>query len=188
MAMRSLLAFLLFIFAATPLMAFADQDYAVKPGETVMKVVVAGRGNIFIHIFTKEAPKTSAHILDLAKSGFYDGQRFHKVVRTPRPFIAQVGDPASKSGNLDDPSMGSGGTGNKIPFEDNGMSHDEGAVALASPPKDRNGGDCQFFFVLESSKFLDGKYTVFGKVVEGLDVMRTLQKGDRVESVTIISK
>lgn len=188
MVMRSLFALILSLLVLMPFTAVADQDYAPKPGETVMKVVVAGRGNIFVHLYMKEAPKTTAHITDLAKNGFYDGQRFHKVVRTPRPFIAQVGDPASKSGNLDDPSMGSGGTGAKVPFEDNGMSHDEGTVALASPPKDKNGGDCQFFFVLESSHFLDGKYTVFGKVVEGLEVMRTLQKGDRVESVTIISR
>lgn len=186
--MRSFFALVLCFLALMPVSARADQDYAPKPGETVMKVVIAGRGNIFVHLYMKEAPKTTAHITDLVKSGFYDGQRFHKVVRTPRPFIAQIGDPASKSGNLDDPSMGSGSTGTKIPFEENGMSHDEGAVALASPPKDRNGGDSQFFFVLESSRFLDGKYTVFGKVVEGLEVMRTLQKGDRVESITIISK
>jgi len=188
MLMRLLVAFVICLCTLMPISALGDQDYSAKPGETVMKVVIAGRGNIFVHIYTKEAPKTATHIIDLAKNGFYNGQRFHKVVRTPRPFIAQVGDPASKDGDLDDPNMGSGGTGTKIPYEENGMSHEEGSVALASPPKDKNSGDCQFFFVLESSKFLDGKYTVFGKVVEGLEVMRTLQKGDRVESVTIITK
>ncbi len=186
--MRLLLisCFCLVVFACSR--ATGGQNYVVKPGEMVMKLVVAGRGNIFVHLYNDKTPKTTGHIAELAKNGFYDGQRFHKVVRSPRPFIAQIGDPASKSGNLDDPNMGGGGTGTKIPYEESGISHEEGTVALASPPKDKNAGDCQFFFVLGSSKFLDGKYTVFGKVVEGLDVMRTLQKGDRVESMTIISK
>lgn len=187
MEMRRALTLGLLILSLLPVVA-VGQNYDVKPGETVMKVVVAGRGNIFVHLFTKEAPKTTAHVIELVKSGFYDGQRFHHVVRSPRPFIAQIGDPASKTGNLDDPAMGSGGSGAKIPYEETNIPHDEGTVALASPPKDKDGGDSQFFFVLGSSRFLDGKHTVFGKVVEGLDVMRTLQKGDRVESITILTK
>lgn len=183
-ALRTLLLVLVMLVPACPW----AQEYTPKPGETIMKLTIQGRGNIFVKLFTKEAPKATGHIIDLVKSGFYDGQRFHKVVRTPRPFVAQIGDPASRTGNLDDPSMGSGGSGARIPYEETGFPHEEGAVALASPPNDKDGGDSQFFFVLESSKFLDGKYTVFGKVVEGIDVMRTIQKGDKVESASILTK
>lgn len=186
--MRTLTTLLISLLMILPGLSSADQEYVVKPGETVMKVVVAGRGNIFVKLFTKEAPKTTSRIAELVRDGFYDSQRFHKVVRSPRPFIAQVGDPASKTGNLDDPKMGDGGSGTKIPFENSGLSHDEGSVSLANPPADKNGGDSQFFFVLASSRFLDGKYTVFGKVVAGLDVMRTIQRGDRIESASILTK
>lgn len=164
------------------------QEYRATPGEVVMKVEVEGRGNIFVRLYTKEAPKATNRIISLAKTRFYDGQRFHKVVRSPRPFIAQIGDPESRDGNLDDPAMGTHGAGARIPYEETGISHEEGVVALAAPARDRDGGDCQFFFVLDSSRFLDGKYTVFGRVVEGIDVMRTLQKGDRVASVSIVGR
>ncbi|MBI3721289.1 MAG: peptidylprolyl isomerase, partial [Fimbriimonas ginsengisoli] len=119
-------------------------------------------------------------------SGFYAGQRFHKVVRTPRPFIAQVGDPNSIKLAPDDPLLGSTGTGIRIPYEETHHTHDEGAVSLATLGTDKDSGDCQFFFVLGAAHFLDGHYTVFGKVVAGLDVMRALQRGDHVQTATIL--
>jgi len=162
------------------------QQYKVQSGETVMKLTVSGRGNILVKLFMQEAPKTTAHIVDLVKRAFYNGQRFHKVVRSPRPFVAQIGDPASRSGDLNE--SGSGGSGTRIPYEETGVSHEEGVVALASPAEDKDGGDSQFFFVLSSSRFLDGKYTVFGRVVAGLEVMRTIQVGDRLDTATILTK
>jgi peptidyl-prolyl cis-trans isomerase B (cyclophilin B) len=166
-------------------LTLADQGYSPKPGQTVMKVAIEGRGNVYVELYTTKASKTTAHIIDLAKRNFYDNLRFHKVVKSPRPYIAQVGDPNSKDGDLNDPEMGTHGSGARIPYEDSGYSHEEGSVALASPPKDKDGGDSQFFFVLASSKFLDGKYTVFGKVVQGQSVMQSIEKGDRIESISI---
>ena len=180
-------AFLLLLASSLAIFGLSSgQDYTPKPGETVLKLVVQERGNIYVKLYLKEAPKTTARISELAKQGFYNGQRFHKVVRTPRPFVAQIGDPASKDHDLDDPKMGEGGTGVKIPYEDSGFSHEEGAVSLAHLPNDKS-GDCQFFFVLGSSTFLNGRYTVFGKVVAGMDVMRTLQQGDTVRQMTVVS-
>lgn len=148
-----------------------------------MVVQIEGRGSITIQLFTKEAPKTTAHIMRLARSGFYDGQRFHLVIKSPRPYRVQVGDPASRAGDLD--SVGQGGSGTKIAYEDSGKSNVEGAVGLSTVPGDKNSGDSQFYMLLGNARFLDGSYTVFGKVTEGMDVLKKVEKGDRVTKVTI---
>jgi peptidyl-prolyl cis-trans isomerase B (cyclophilin B) len=163
------------------------QGYSPKPGESVMRVDVAGKGSIFIKLHTKEAPKTTAHIIRLVNSGFYDGQRFFRVVKSPRPYLVQMGDPLSKdAGKLDDPKMGSGGSGSTVPYEDSGMSNTEGAVGLAAPSNNRNGGDSQFYMLLGDYKFLDGSYTVFGQVVSGMDVLKKVERGDVVTSVRML--
>ncbi|MCA1995799.1 MAG: peptidylprolyl isomerase [Armatimonadetes bacterium] len=161
--------------------------YQPKPGETVLVLAIEGRGNVSILLHTKEAPKTTAHIIDLAKKGFYDGQRFFRVITTPRPYIVQFGDPNTKSKPLDDPSIGQGGTGVRIPYEDSGKSNVVGAVGLSTPPKERDAGDCQFYINLSNNRFLDGSYTVFGQVVEGMDVVRRIELGDRVTKATIVT-
>lgn len=163
------------------------QSYSPKQSETVLRVDVDGRGSIFIKLHTKEAPKTTAQIIRLARGGFYDGQRAFKVVKSPRPYLVQIGDPLSKDASkLDDPKMGSGGSGTKVAYEDSGFSNEEGAVGLAAPPNDRNGGDSQFYMLLGDYKFLDGSYTVFGKVVAGMDVLKKIERGDVITSVKVI--
>src|SRR5687768_1146942 len=94
------------------------QSYNPRAGEMVMKITVEGRGNVFIRLFTDRAPKATAQIIRLARSGFYDGQRFHRVVLTPKPYLVQIGDPSSRNKNLDDPSMGQGGSGSRVAYED----------------------------------------------------------------------
>jgi peptidyl-prolyl cis-trans isomerase B (cyclophilin B) len=175
---------LLFIFASVGL----AQEYTPQPGETVMRLTIQGRGNIFILLNTKEAPRTTTHIMRLAREGFYNGQRFYRVVRSPRPFLIQIGDPDSRTKDMDDPTLGTGGTGARIPFEQTSLTHEEGAVGLATFPKDPDSGDSQFYMMLAPARFLDGTYTVFGRVVQGLDVMRKIEKGDRLQSATILSR
>lgn len=166
--------------------AGARQEYRGKPGETVMKIAVEGRGNIFIQLFTKEAPKTTARIIELVRSGFYNGQKVHRIVRSPRPYLVQMGAPSSKTKNLDDPALLEEGTGQKLAYEESGISNTaEGVVGLSALPGDRNTGDCQFHILLAPAKFLDGNYTVFGRVVSGIEVVRKLEKGDRIVSITI---
>lgn len=173
--MRRTLSFLLVLFAfAMAVVASAD---------TRMNVSVAGKGTFSVLLYTDKAPKTTAHIIKLAKSGFYDGQRFHLAIRSPRPYRIQVGDPASKSGDID--AAGSGGSGAAVPYEDTGLSNVTGAVGLSTVPGDKNSGDSQFYVLLSTAKFLDGSYTVFGKVVDGMDVVNRVEKGDRIERVTI---
>lgn len=176
-----LLTLLLLVLLTVPMAL--GQAYRPKAGETVIKVEVEGRGNIYIRLYTQQAPKATAQILKLVKSGFYDGQRFHRVERTPKPYLVQIGDPNSKSGDL----SGNGGSGAKIPFEDTGFKHEAGTVGLAHAVDDRDAGDSQFYMLLDRASFLDNNYTVFGKVVDGMDVLQNIRRGDRVVSVTVVS-
>ena len=152
-----------------------------------MRVAIEGKGNVYIALFTDAAPKTTAHVVKLARQGFYDGQRFFRVVRQPRPFLVQLGDPDSRSKEMDDASLGTKGSGARIPFEDTGKLNDKvGVVGLSHREGDRDGGDSQFYMLLAPSRFLDGNYTVFGQVVAGLEVLNKIDKGDRVTGVTIL--
>jgi cyclophilin family peptidyl-prolyl cis-trans isomerase len=162
------------------------QDYKPRSGETVMKLAVEGRGNVYIRLYTKEAPKTTKHISNLVKKGFYDGQKFFRVVTTPRPYIAQIGDPQTKTKDIDDPSIGNGGSGERVPYEDTKKSNETGTVGLSTLPKDRDSGDSQFYINLAPNKFFDGNYTVFGVVVDSMEVVRKIQRGDRVTKATIL--
>ena len=154
--------------------------------DTLMRVVVEGKGTFNIQLYTDKAPKTTAHIIKLVRSGFYDGQRFHIAVHSPRPYRIQVGDPASKSGNIDE--AGFGGSGTQIPYEETNVPNVAGAVGLSALPNDKNSGDSQFYVLLGPARFLDGNYTVFGKVVDGMDVVNKVEKGDRIEKVTIVER
>lgn len=164
---------------------FAASSIATQ-GETVIRIDVENRGSIHIKLHRKEAPKTTAHILGLVRSGFYDGQRFFRVLKSPRPYLVQTGDPLSRDlSKLDDPKMGTGGSGAKVPFEDSGFPNEEGAVGLSTPPKERDNGDSQFYMLLGSARFLDGNYTVFGKVIAGMDVLKKIERGDKITSVRV---
>lgn len=159
---------------------------AQRPRPSNLTLEVEGRGKIVIELFVGKAPKTTARIIELAKQGFYDGQRFHKAVRTPRPFLVQIGAPGSRTRSMDDDFLNSEGTGTRIPFEDTGKKNDEiGMVGLSTLKGDRDSGDCQFYILLGPASFLDGSYTVFGKVSEGMSVLKQIQKGDRLIRATI---
>jgi cyclophilin family peptidyl-prolyl cis-trans isomerase len=162
------------------------QEYTPKPGETVVKIVVEGRGDIYVKLHVKEAPKTTDHILKLVRDGFYDGQRFHKAQRSPRPYLVEAGDPQSRV-NVESRDIGHGTTGTRLAYEDSGFLNEEGAVGLAHSVDDRDSGDCQFYMLMTAAKWLDGDYTVFGKVVSGMEVLRKIQKGDRIVSITVMS-
>lgn len=156
---------------------------AAAQAQSTMRLTIEGKGTVVIQLYADKAPKTVAHIAQLAKSGFYDQQRFHRVVKSPKPYQVQIGDPASKSGDID--RAGSGGSGARIPYEDTGLGNVTGAVGLSTIPGEKNTGDSQFYILLGNARFLDGSYTVFGKVIEGMDVVNKIEKGDRVTKVTI---
>lgn len=174
--MRRLLPILLALF----LCVFA----AAQNGPT-LRLEIEGKGTVVIRLYPDKAPKAVAQIAKLAKSGFYDGLRFHRADRTPRPYLVQVGDPQSRIGNLDAGDMGTHGTGVRIPFEETGLTNAAGAVGLARLGQDRDSGDSQFYILLGAQRFLDGNYTVFGQVADGMDIVRKIDKGDRIVRATV---
>jgi cyclophilin family peptidyl-prolyl cis-trans isomerase len=123
-------------------------------------------GDIAIEFFTDAAPKTVENFIKLAKAGFYDGLLFHRIVPG---FVIQGGDPNTKSAAKRS-SWGTGGPGLTIKAEFNKNKHSRGVLSMARS-HDPNSAGSQFFIVLKDSNFLDGQYTVFGRVSEGMDAV-----------------
>ncbi|TLX82422.1 MAG: peptidylprolyl isomerase [Thaumarchaeota archaeon] len=111
------------------------------------------------------APKTVANFEKLAKSGFYDGTIFHRIMPG---FVIQGGDPNTKSGSRD--TWGTGDAGYTIPPEFSNLKHTKYTVSMARG-SDINSASSQFFIVLGDAPWLDGKYTIFGEVISGQDVV-----------------
>jgi cyclophilin family peptidyl-prolyl cis-trans isomerase len=156
-----------------------------SPQATRVAMSIEGRGEMLIEVYTEKAPRTASHFLSLVRSSFYDGTRFHRVENTPRPFIVVAGDPLSKSLDLDDPRIGTGGSGTKIPFEKNDLQFTNGTLGLSREKKDLNSGDSQFFICNGNQRFLEGTYTAFGRVVQGLELIPRIQRGDRIVSMRL---
>ena len=142
------------------------------------------RGTIVAELYDKEAPATVANFEKLANEGFYDGVKFHRVIPD---FVIQGGDPYSKGGEHAKGPVGTGGPGYKIKCETAGNPHKhvEGALSMAHAGKDTGGS--QFFIVLSeaNTRHLNGVHTVFGKVVEGLDVTKKIKGDDVMNSVRV---
>jgi peptidyl-prolyl cis-trans isomerase B (cyclophilin B) len=142
------------------------------------------RGTIVAELYDGEAPKTVANFEKLANEGFYDGVKFHRVIPD---FVVQGGDPYSKGGEHAKGPVGTGGPGYKIPDElvGNPHKHEEGALSMAHAGP--NTGGSQFFIVLSerNTRHLNGVHTVFGKVVEGMDVVKQIQANDVMNSVRV---
>ena len=130
------------------------------------------RGQIRVELAPEKAPLTVANFVNLARRGFYNGLSFHRVIND---FMIQGGCPQG---------TGTGGPGYK--FEDeanNGLRHERGVLSMANAGPNTNGS--QFFITHVATPWLDGKHTVFGKVVSGLDVVDAVKQGDTIKSVTI---
>ena len=130
------------------------------------------RGPIKVELKPEQAPLTVASFVNLARRGFYDGLDFHRVIDD---FMIQGGCPQG---------TGTGGPGYK--FEDeanNGLGHERGVLSMANAGPNTNGS--QFFITHVATPWLNGKHTVFGKVVEGLDAVDAVKQGDTIKSVTI---
>ncbi|KKR37655.1 MAG: Peptidyl-prolyl cis-trans isomerase [Parcubacteria group bacterium GW2011_GWB2_40_8] len=163
---------------------FSGYLSAVKNGESLLKNIdkknmEAGNklvtmntnfGKIKLELFVKDAPKTVDNFIKLAQEGFYSGTKFHRVIKG---FMIQGGDPNSK--NDDWNTHGTGGPG--YTFEDEFNSHKivRGMLAMANAGPNTNGS--QFFIVMaEAASWLDGKHTVFGKVLEGMDIVNKIEE------------
>ncbi len=161
--------------------AAAQAPKADKPAPPAPAVKAAGpvvsietdRGKLAIELFPDVAPKTVARFTELVKKGFYNGLIFHRVV--PK-FLIQTGDPTG---------TGTGGSGQTIPAEVNEKKHKAGTVGMAHQANNPDSADSQFYICLEPQPFLDGKYTVFGQVIEGIDLLAKFQEGDILRKVTL---
>lgn len=123
------------------------------------------KGDIVIELYPDKAPITVANFLKLANAGFYNGVKFHRVIPN---FMIQVGDPNTKGADI--ASYGMGGPGYTIADEfTNGLSNARGMVAMANTGAPHSGGS-QFFINVKDNTSLDGGYSVFGKVLSGMDV------------------
>lgn len=172
--MRKIVMFLLFgVFLAANLI-LAEEGGKVE-SEKEVAVIQTKKGNIVFEFFPDDAPNTVENFKKLANKGFYNGLKFHRVEPN---FVIQGGDP---KGN------GTGGPGYSIKAEFNKRPHLEGTVAMARSQSPDSAGS-QFYICLAAARFLDEKYTVFGQVIKGIDVVHKIVVGDVMEKVTIEKK
>jgi peptidyl-prolyl cis-trans isomerase B (cyclophilin B) len=145
----------------------------IDPKKSYLVSMETNRGTIELELFPQHAPKTVNNFVFLAREGFYDGVPFHRVIGD---FMIQGGDPTG---------TGRGGPGYR--FEDelkgNPLTHDAKVISMANAGPDTNGS--QFFITHSPQRHLNGKHTVFGKVVKGIEVVDAIRQGDRMEKVSV---
>ena len=134
--------------------------------QSKLAVLETAQGPITIEFFPQVAPNHVSNFEKLAESGFYNGTIFHRIVKG---FVIQGGDPNTKN-STDKAAWGTGDPGYRIDSEFSNMPHERGIVSMARS-SDPNSAGSQFFIVLNDSKFLDNQYTVFGRVVNGMDAV-----------------
>jgi peptidyl-prolyl cis-trans isomerase B (cyclophilin B) len=150
---------------------------ASKEGGLPVVRLETDKGDIDLELFAQDAPKTVENFTKLVSQGFYDGLRFHRVLPD---FVIQGGCPHSK--NKGDPRAGTGGPGYHIKCETQGnkRKHGRGSLSMAHAGKDTGGS--QFFITHSPQPHLDGKHTVFGQVIAGLDVVDNIRPWDQIRS------
>ncbi len=179
-------------------------------GKATVEIMVGSR-TITVELDGAKAPYTAGNFVDLAQKGVYDGTIFHRVVRSPDPFVIQGGDPQSADPNVPISQLGTGGYEDEnglermIPLEilpedadeplygrtfpEAGitsppvLTHRKGAIAMARSGV--NTASAQFYITLADVNFLDGNYAVFGYVTDGMDVVDDVQVEDVIRSVTV---
>ena len=136
-------------------------------------IIKTNKGDINIVIFASKVPLTAANFLNLAQHGYYNGVKFHRVIKN---FMIQGGDPTG---------TGSGGPGYKFEDEiDPTLKHNKaGILSMANAGPKTNGS--QFFITHLATPHLDGKHAVFGEVTKGQDIVNAIAQGDKIESITI---
>jgi len=154
----------------------APPEMQIDPGKTYVATISTAKGDIVVQLDASAAPLTVNNFVFLAEQGFYDGLTFHRVEPS---FVIQGGDPTGTGG---------GGPGYTVPAEIQ-LPHVEGAIAMArrgdevNPTRASSGS--QFYITLAPTPFLDGGYTAFGQVIEGMEVVQSIAIGDVIEKITI---
>ncbi|HUU40004.1 MAG TPA: peptidylprolyl isomerase [Desulfatiglandales bacterium] len=148
-------------------------EMQIDPSKTYTLTIESPKGVIELELYPQSAPKTVNNFIFLAREGYYDGVSFHRVIND---FMIQGGDPTG---------TGMGGPG--YTFEDevkgNPLTHKKGVISMANAGPNTNGS--QFFITHSPQPHLNGKHTVFGKVVSGQEVVDAIRQGDKIERVEI---
>ncbi len=147
----------------------------IDPDKLYRATISTNQGDIVLDLFPSQAPKTVNNFVFLAQDGYYDGLLFHRVIDN---FMVQGGCPQG---------TGTGGPGYKFEdeFTGNTLRHERGVISMANAGPNTNGS--QFFITHGPQPHLDNRHTVFGKVVEGMEVVDSIEGGDRMESVTVVA-
>ncbi len=166
--------------------ALAAQKPPAKPATpkapAPVIVLETVKGTIEFETFPDEAPKTVAHIVELVKKNFYNGMRFH---RAEENFLVQVGDPQSRDMSREAYWGRGPGSGNPIGVSEIGKrKHVPGSVAMAHSG-DPKFADSQFYIVMQPRPGLDGKYTIFGRVTSGMEVVKKLKRADILKKASV---
>ncbi len=154
----------------------APPERVIDPEKTYTATITTERGDITIELATKDAPNTVNNFVYLSCVGYYDGLSFHRVISDP-PFMIQGGDPRGD---------GTGGPGYNFAdeFSANWRHSAAGMLSMANAGPGTNGS--QFFILLAAQAHLDNHHTVFGKVTDGLDAVRAIRQGDKIQRVEIL--
>ena len=142
---------------------------ASRAADKEVAVIKTAAGEMVVEFWPDKAPNTVANFIKLAKSGFYDGTAFHRIIKG---FMIQGGDPLSKDVGKE-AMWGTGGADEKIKAEFNDSKHDFGVISMARSAS-VDSASSQFFLCLGPTAQLDGKYTAFGKLIKGEDVLKKL--------------
>ena len=152
-------------------------QYAKAPAMTIdvtkkySATIETSRGAVEVELFAQDAPLTVNNFVFLAREGFYNGTKFHRVIPN---FMVQGGDPTG---------TGTGGPGYKFADERNNRKHETGTLSMANSGANTNGS--QFFITHEPQPHLNGKHTVFGQATSGQNIIDAIRQGDTITSIAI---
>ena len=152
-------------------------SYSVPPAVTIdtskqyTAIIETEKGSLVLELFASDVPVTVNNFVFLAREGFYDGTTFHRVISS---FMAQGGDPTG---------TGTGGPGYTFADEFTKHTHVTGALSMANAGPNTNGS--QFFITYTPQNHLDGKHSVFGQLIDGMDVLEAIEQGDTIVRITI---
>lgn len=182
MGRRAVFAVITVLTLCATLRAGGAGQAQTSPGAGPVIVLETAKGVIEFETYPEEAPKTVQRIVALVRKGFYNGQRFH---RADPNFVVQIGDPQSRNMTMQE-WWGRAGSGSPIGAAEmtKKRTHVRGAVGMGHSGSPE-AADSQFYITLRNAPELNGKYTVFGRVIRGLDVAAKIQKADMLKRASV---
>jgi len=149
----------------------APPPMTIDTGKQYTATIETGKGNIVLELFASDVPVTVNNFVFLVGEGFYNGTTFHRIIPD---FMAQGGDPTG---------TGRGGPGYAFADEITEHTHVTGALSMANAGPNTNGS--QFFITYAPQEHLNGKHSVFGQLIDGMDVLEAIRQGDTIVRITI---